>query len=113
METPRGPEHIPIMTYLIVLILAGWGGVSAYLARLRSTPTMSFTFAELIGEVIISGFAGLLCFFLAESMGVDQLLTIMLVGVSGHMGTRFLHLLEKKLGQKLFGDGDGDNGDTQ
>lgn len=104
METPRGPEHIPILTYLLVTIFAGWGGVSAYISRLKATPSMSFTFAELVGEVIIASFAGLICFFLAKSAEVNELVTIAMVAVSGHMGTRFLHAIEKKLGQQFLGD---------
>lgn len=104
METPRGPEHIPILTYLIVIILSGWGGVSAYLSRLKSTPALSFTFAELVGEIIIAGFAGVLCLFLAKAMDLDELITVAFAGISGHMGTRFLHAIEKKIGQKLLGE---------
>lgn len=56
---------------------------------------------ELIGELVISGFVGVLTFYLCESAGINQLMTAGFVGISGHMGSRAVIMLEEYVMVKI------------
>lgn len=99
-------EHTPasfsFLTYLWVVGLAIWGGIVSYVQRVRSGHSSKFSITEAIGEVVTSGFVGVMTFWLCEATGVPQLMTAAFVGVSGHMGARGIRLLETVL-ERRFG----------
>lgn len=98
----RGPEHIPLISYIIALTLAGWGGVAHYMKRLRETPTSVFTFAELIGELCISSFAGIMVFLMCEWLMTDRIFSAAAAGVAGHMGSKAIYSLEVWFAERKF-----------
>lgn len=99
-------EHTPasfsLITYLWVVGLAIWGGIVSYVQRVRAGHASKFSITEAIGEVVTSGFVGVMTFWLCEATGVPQLMTAAFVGVSGHMGARGIRLLETVL-ERRFG----------
>jgi hypothetical protein len=92
------PRHDPTayswLSYLWVIIMSIWGGAASYLAKLRRGEPRPFRILELFAEVTISGFVGIVTFFLCEWAGFNQLFTAAAVGVTAHMGSRALMLLE-------------------
>lgn len=98
------PEKDPLsyltITYAWVIILATWGGVAGYIRRLKCGQLFSLT--ELVGELCISGFAGVLTFFLCESAHIQPVLSAALVGISGHMGSRAIFLIEQFFTKKFM-----------
>lgn len=98
----RTPASFSLLTYLWVVGLAIWGGIVSYVQRVRAGHSSKFSITEAIGEVVTSGFVGIMTFWLCESMGVPQLMTAAFVGVSGHMGARGIRLLETVL-ERRFG----------
>lgn len=56
--------------------------------------SLGHAFKSLFGEVITSGFAGVMTFYLAEASGVTGMWTAVLVGIAGHMGGRSLEAME-------------------
>lgn len=102
VDSARGPEHIPLISYLIALALAGWGGIAHYLKRLKESPASVFTFAELIGELAISSFAGIMIFLLCEWLMADRLLSAAAAGIAGHMGSKAIYYLEVWFSQQKF-----------
>jgi len=97
----KDPSSYPIITYIWVIVLAIWGGVTNNIRKLRDGSIKRFSVAELIGDIAISGFIGVITFYLCEYAELSELLTAALVGVSAHMGTKGLTLLENAAGKRL------------
>lgn len=90
-----------LLTYAWVLALSTWGGLVNYLSKIRAGRIARFNVTELIGDMFISGFTGILTFWLCEASGFNELTTAVFVGISGHMGARMIGKLEKVLSRKL------------
>ena len=93
----KDPFGYSVVTYVWVLLLAVWGGVVHFIQRLKRGETKAHNIVELIGEVVISAFVGIVTFYLCELSEFPQILTAALVAVSGHMGTRSLFFFERVL----------------
>lgn len=90
----RGPQDYSLFTYTITLAVALLGGVVNWIGGVRTGKYAVVQVQSLIGEMFTAAFAGLLCFWLCEAAGTNQLLTIALVGITGHMGSRAITLFE-------------------
>ena len=90
-----------LLTYAWVLALSMWGGIVNYISKIKSGDIARFNITELIGDIFISGFTGLLTFWMCQAAGFDELLTAVFVGVSGHMGARMIGKLEQVLSRKF------------
>lgn len=90
------------LAYGWVIGLSMLGGSVGYLQKVKAGK-VAFRWAALIVEMLTSGFVGLLTYFLCQSAGVGEALTAVMVGVSGHMGTRALMQLEAVY-KRLFPD---------
>jgi len=88
------PTSYSVLTYLWVIGLSSWGGIVGYIRRVKSRNLAHFSLAELIGEMVISGFVGVMTFYLCESAKIEGVFAAALVGISGHMGSRALYFLE-------------------
>lgn len=97
----KDPTNYPLLTYLWVIALSVWGGIVHHIKKLKSGTVTRFSFSELIGDIVISGFIGVMTFYLCEYANFDELLTAFLVGISSHMGTRGLMVLEELASKKL------------
>ena len=94
-------DNYPVVTYFMVLFLAFWGGIAGYAHKLKTNLTKRFSISELVGELVISGFVGVITFYLCEYMRFPPPLTGACVGIAGHMGSRFIFLVEKQVMNKL------------
>lgn len=83
-----------IGTWLWIGVISGWGGVASYIRKLRNGMVARFSLAELIGEVVVSGFVGVVTFLICQSSGIDQLLTAAFTGICAHMGSRAIFFFE-------------------
>lgn len=101
----KDPTTYSLITYAWVFALSMWGGLAGYIRKVREGITTRFNLTELIGELMVSGFAGVITFFLGELSGFPVLLTAALCGIAGHMGSRALFQLERLLTKK-FGLGE-------
>lgn len=93
----KDPLDYPLITYAWVLFLAGWGGLVNFIQRVRAGDARAYNIVEFIGEIVIAGFVGVITFYLCELSGFPQVLTAVLVSVSGHMGARALFMIEKTI----------------
>ena len=100
----KDPTGYSLITYAWMIGLAIWGGVVRYYQRIKAGKD-NFTWFTFAGEIIASGFFGVVTFYLAESAGLDQLVTAAMVGISGHMGAcvnfYIRQFFQKKLGIKI------------
>jgi len=97
----KDPTNYSLLTYLWVLLLSIWGGITHHIRKVKSGALVRFSLSELVGDLFISGFLGVMTFYLCEYAQMDKLLTAFLVGISSHMGTRGLMMLEDLAAKKL------------
>lgn len=102
----KDPTNYSWITYGWVLLLAAFGGTVNFARKMREGHTRAVNITEFIGEIITSGFAGLLTFWLCEWQNISPLLTAILVGISGHMGSRAIFGMEKMAERRYFGRDD-------
>lgn len=87
-------SSVPFATYWWVIFLSAWGGVVGWIRKRNQGISRPFNIAELIGEIVISAFAGILTFLICEASGTNSFLEAALVGISGHMGSTAIFGLE-------------------
>ena len=104
-------EKVPIFTSIADLLTYAWvfglamlGGAASFVRRVRSGQSKYSNILELIGELVVSAFAGLVTFFLCRSAGFDEMLTAAFIAISGHMGTRIIFKFEAYLVKKFGSD---------
>jgi len=97
----KDPTSYSIATYFWVIGLSAWGGIAGYIRRIKSKSKAAFSLAELVGEVCISGFVGMLTFYFCESAKIPPILAAAFIGISGHMGSRSLFFMEALLKRKV------------
>lgn len=91
----KDPGSYAVFTYFWVILLSVVGGFVSFYHKVQRGLASPFSITELIGELITSGFAGVLTFWLCEWSQVTPLLTAVLVGISGHMGARAIFQIEQ------------------
>ena len=97
----KDPFNYTLLTYAWIILLAIWGGVVNFFRKMRTGEVRAFNLTEFIGEIVTSGFVGILTFWLCEAAGFHSLMTAAFVGISGHMGSRGIFMLEKFLSAKF------------
>ena len=97
----KDPTSYTLLTYLWVCGLSIVGGFVNFAAKVRAGRSTPFNIVELIGELVTSGFVGVVTFFLCEAAGISQLISAALIAISGHMGSRALFLLEEWAAKKF------------
>ncbi|MCG8993691.1 phage holin family protein [Laribacter hongkongensis] len=95
----KNPASYSVITYCWVVALSLLGGISGAVRRAREDGRV--TLLEIVGELSISAFAGVMTFYLCEWSGTDQLLSAAFVGMSGHMGSRAISGLEKVWAKRM------------
>lgn len=91
-----------LLTYAWVFGLAMLGGAASFVRRVRSGEAKYSNIIELIGELVVSAFAGLVTFFLCRTANFDGALSAAFIAISGHMGARIIFIFEAYL-VKRFG----------
>lgn len=95
------------LPYVLFLSLAG--GLGAFIMRLNQATEpqpLKIIFLKLLGELFLSGFAGLLTFLLCKEFGLSPNMTAVVVAISGHLGGNMIILISdylKKILKDKFG----------
>lgn len=92
-----------LITFVMLMVLAMWGGLANYIYRIKSGAVQMFSFIELLGEWVISGFSGVMVYLLATHYNVEPLLVAAMVGIAGHAGARTIFFIERMSARKLTG----------
>ena len=96
----KDPTTYSIITYIWVIAISISGGFCHHLICLKKG-VMTFRLTALLGDLFISSFAGLMTFYLCEASEIHGPLQAVLVGTSGHMGSRTIFILENSINQWL------------
>jgi hypothetical protein len=106
----RNPLSYSLAEYGLMLGVAIAGGIVAWIRKVRAGEYPAWSLGQLIGEMAISAFAGLLTFWGCEYIGAPQLLTASLAGISGLASSKTLTMAEtwaqRWLERKLVQPGD-------
>lgn len=97
----KDPTTYSALTYAWVFILSTWGGIVEFMRKRKAGVARPFNLSELVGELLTSAFAGMLTFLFCEAGSIHPLITAAFVGISGHMGSRALFMMEKILEAKF------------
>ena len=97
----KDPTNYSWITYFWVILLSIWGGIAHNIQKLRKGVIARFSLSELVGDIVISGFVGVLTFWLCEAAQIDRLWTAFIIGVTSHMGTRGLMAFEELVARKF------------
>lgn len=98
----RDPANWNLATWALALIVSSAGGLVNWIGRIRQGHAHAFNLAELAGEMFVSGFVGFLVFAFMHSLGYDHGICAAAAGVSGHMATRLLFLIENLIEDRLL-----------
>jgi hypothetical protein len=101
---PNSPENYNIITWLWVFGLSILGGTVRTLTNMKVGMKWIDVSRRWVIDIVVSAFVGVLTFFLCEFAGFDQTLTAALVGISAHMGTRAIVILEEIAYKKFVGN---------
>jgi hypothetical protein len=83
-----------MLTYLWVIFLSSWGGLVGYLRKLKQGKGRCFSALELLIELIISSFVGIVTFYLCETQEIDSALKGAIIASSGVMGSKAIYFLD-------------------
>lgn len=93
----KDPLTYSLLTYIFVFSLSTLGGIASYVGKCKGEIVTRFSIVELIGELVISGFVGIITFYLCEAAELNKVFSAALVGISSHMGSRTIMILEERV----------------
>lgn len=96
----KDPLSYQFLTYIWVIGLASWGGIVGYVRKLKNGHSR-FSFAELVGELFISAFVGVVTFFMCAAAKIDPILSAVFIAITGHMGSRAILIFERIIQSKI------------
>ena len=91
----KDPQNYSLIGYMLFTVAAVWGGVVAHIQYIKEY-NHPFIWRELLMQVSISGFAGMLTSLLCWYIEAPTPMAGFMAGISGFMGSRALSLLERK-----------------
>lgn len=83
-----------ILSWVLLIGISLWGGVASFIRKMKDGHVRVWNFTELIGELVVSGFTGVVTANLCDYAGAPPSLKYALVGILAHMGSRALFKLE-------------------
>lgn len=89
-----------IPTFWMVAV-AALGGLANFYQKVKTGKARAFNVMELVGEVLVSAFVGLVTFWICKGYGVNEWLTAAAVAITGHMGSRAIFIAEQWIETKL------------
>lgn len=109
-EQLKSPLSYSLREYGVILGIALLGGFASWYSRVRKGEADMLNISALIGELAISAFAGLIAFWICESLDLSPLITAAVAGMAGHAGGNGISWLEslgKRYAERRVGLGDG------
>lgn len=97
----KDPTTWTLATWTLGFMMAALGGFINWYGRVRRGHVKACDFFELIGEILTSGFVGMIVFMAMAAMEQPIGLCASAAGVGGHMGTRLLFVAKQILESKI------------
>jgi hypothetical protein len=83
-----------ILSWALLIGLSLLGGLASFMRKMKEGHVRAWNVTEFIGELVISGFTGIVVANLCDYIGAPTSLKYALVGIMAHMGSRALFKLE-------------------
>lgn len=102
----KSPLSYTLREYGVILGVALLGGFASWFRRVKRGEVEALNFAAMVGELMISAFAGLLAFWVCEYFALSPLLTAAAAGIAGHAGgtgISWMERLTKRYVERKFG----------
>jgi hypothetical protein len=91
----RNPLQISLAEYGLMLSVAILGGLVGWIRKVNAGELPPWSLAQLIGEMVISAFAGLLTFWGCTAVDMPLAVIAPLAGMAGLAGSKGLVLAER------------------
>ena len=102
MNQSPAPGTLDVLLSWVLLIgLSLLGGVASFMRKMKEGHVRAWNFTEFVGELVISGFTGIVVANLCDYIGAPTSLKYALVGIMAHMGSRALFKLESLANAKF------------
>lgn len=101
MESRFFEELVKYSPLAYVIVLSFWAGTAQTIRRVRGGEIPYFSIREWIGDIVLSGFIGVVTYFFCKYVQMNEYLAIVCVSISAHMGARSIAIFEKALGRKI------------
>jgi hypothetical protein len=97
----KDPQNWSLATWLLAISMATGGGIVNWYSRIKAGLARPYSIVELAGEIFTSGFVGIGSFMLLASMDQPTGFCAAVAGVSGHMATRLLFVIERIIESRI------------
>ena len=93
-------ESIAGLSWIVVLVLACWGGLVRYLIDVKQNKA-TWSWINALAQIAVSGFTGVIGGLVSVESGLSLYMTLAAAGVSGAMGSVALtYFWERLTGMK-------------
>jgi len=100
--TPNGGiDFDAVLSWALLIALSLWAGWASFVRKMREGHARAWNITELVGELCISGFTGVVTAHLCDYIHAPTPLKYALVGIMAHMGSRALFKLESLANTKF------------
>ncbi|HAU8264452.1 TPA: holin [Kluyvera intermedia] len=79
-------EGIAGVTWIVLLIIAGWGGLVRYLIDIRKNKA-AWSWVNALAQMVVSGFTGVIGGLISIESGLSIYMILATAGISGAMGS--------------------------
>lgn len=90
------PEDIHLWNWILIGCLSAWSGIVRYVMDIQIS-SGKWSWANVVFQIIISSFTGLMGGLLGFEMGASQYLSFITAGLLGAMGSSALIHLNKRI----------------
>jgi len=94
------PTQWELSTWLLCIGMAIFGGIANWSNKIALGYITRFSLVELVGDMFVSGFAGVSVFMTLAGMGKPILICAAASGITGHFSTRIIFHIERILKAK-------------
>jgi hypothetical protein len=99
--SPIPADWAPLLAWLWVLGVSILGGFASFLRKMKHGHVRAWNVTELLGEMTAAALTGIITANLCAWLAYPDPLKYALVGITSHMGSKFLFMLERLAASKL------------
>ena len=74
------------VTWIVLLVIAGWGGLVRYLIDIRQNK-VAWSWVNALAQMVVSGFTGVIGGLISIESGLSIYMILATAGISGAMGS--------------------------
>lgn len=91
---PPASDWAEVLPWVWLVLITLLGGVASFVRKMRESHVRAWNITEFVGEIVISGLAGLITANICQWQNFPLPLTYALTGIGAHMGSRALFKAE-------------------